>query len=212
MRGKEGVPQGIALFPACERGCPWLAACQLSLHPWASGTSQKCPNVLLKRTQSTCSGGWTALGVLASMVWALQRSLQPSLQHLLHPGKRIWPSEYPNWTFLWVFKGQDPSREFCRWLGKASWYFKIEASFLSLAKVPGNRYFFLTPQLQHLFPVTSPEQWHLLPNCFTLSHSKTQKLFAGFETKTAFRSEDAFLAFQNRCMLSASWVDEIKVH
>lgn len=95
--------------------------------------------MLLERTQSTCTEGWTALGVLHSV--SATGHFQPHCSILLlETGSGL--TKYPNWTFLWVFKGQDSSREFCRWLGKASWYFKIEASFLSLAKVPWNIFLF----------------------------------------------------------------------
>lgn len=75
---KEGVPQRHCCFlclqervPLCwlPASCVWIAC--------RSGLSQNCPNMLLKRTKSTCIRGWTLMAVLYSfsalIVWTLQQ-------------------------------------------------------------------------------------------------------------------------------------------
>lgn len=123
-----------------------LAGCQLCLHYCCQWIESKKSKYAPKKDTEHLHWRWAVLGVLHSvpalMVWALQQdSSSPHCSiSILEKGSGL--TKYPNWTFLWVFKGQDSSREFCRWPGKASWYFKIEASFLSLAKVPGNIFLF----------------------------------------------------------------------
>lgn len=146
MREKEGEPQGTALFPACERGCPWLAACQVCLHHCCKWIESKVPKYAPGKDTEHLQWGLDCPGCPAQC--PCTDGLSPATGHLqphcsillLEKGSAL--TKYPNWTFLGAFKGQDSSREFCKWLGKASWYFKIEASFLSLAKVPGNIFLF----------------------------------------------------------------------
>lgn len=94
-RARRENPRALLFsLPVREDALGWLPASCVSITS-GSGLNQKCPNMLLKRTQSTCSGGWTVLGVLcrvpALMVRALQQDASsPHCSIFLHPGRRIW--------------------------------------------------------------------------------------------------------------------------
>lgn len=94
-RARRENPRALLFsLPVREDALGWLPASCVSITS-GSGLNQKCTNMLLKRTQSTCSGGWTVLGVLcrvpALMVRALQQDASsPHCSIFLHPGRRIW--------------------------------------------------------------------------------------------------------------------------
>lgn len=87
MREKEGVPQGTALLPACERGCPWLAACQLCLHHWCQWIKSKVSKYAPKKDTKHLQWGLDCTGcpVQCPCIDGLSSAtghFQPPLQHL----------------------------------------------------------------------------------------------------------------------------------
>lgn len=73
-------------------------------------------------------------------------------------------------------------------------YFKIEISFLDLAKVPGNTFLFDSSDAA------------LLSCDMTGTAPHPTRLFAGLESKTAFWPEDAVWLFQMNVMSKWSWL------
>lgn len=85
-RARRESPRALLFsLPVREDALGWLPASCVCITS-GSGLNQKCPNMLLKRTRSTCSGGWTVLGVLycprIDDLSSATGRLQPPLQHL----------------------------------------------------------------------------------------------------------------------------------
>lgn len=148
MREKEGVPQGAALFPACGRGCPWLAACQLCLHHWCQWIKSKVSKYAPKKGHKAPAVGvglhWVSCTV--SLHW------WPQLCNRTPPAPTA--ASFPSWKkdlallnaqaehFCGCLRAKIHPENFAGGLENQAWYFKIEASFLSLAKIPGNIFLF----------------------------------------------------------------------